>query len=71
VRKAAIGWGATNAQADWAGREADAQWEGKAACQEGKKKWAVAGPKVRMGRLVAGPVGLKVRKIIFQIKFDF
>jgi hypothetical protein len=41
---------------------------GKAAGREGKKKWAVAGPKVRMGQLHAGPVGPKVRKISFLNK---
>jgi hypothetical protein len=38
---------------------------GAAAGREGKQKWSVAGPKVRMGRLAAGPVGPKVRKILF------
>jgi hypothetical protein len=71
VKKAATGWGATDAQAGWAGRVAGAQWGGKAAGREGKKKWAVAGLKVWMGRLAAGPVGPKVRKILFRIKFDF
>jgi hypothetical protein len=36
-----------------------------------RKKRAAAGLKVRMGRLAAGPVGPKVRKILFRIKFDF
>jgi hypothetical protein len=62
VRKATTGWGTTDTHAGWAGREAEAQW---GAGQEGKKKWAVAGLKVRMGRLAAGPVGPKVRKILF------
>jgi hypothetical protein len=55
VWKAATGWGATDAQ------------DGR----EGKMKWAMVGPKVQMGRLAAGPVGPKVRKILFRIKFDF
>jgi hypothetical protein len=71
MRKAATGWGAIDAQASWVGQEAEAQWGGKAAGREGKKKWVVAGPEVRMGWLAAGPVGPKVRKILFRIKFDF
>jgi hypothetical protein len=42
VRKAATGWGTTDTWAGWASREAEAQW---------------GGANVRMGRLVAGPVG--------------
>jgi hypothetical protein len=38
---------------------------GEAAGRKGKNKWAVAGTKVRMGRLAARPVGPKVRKILF------
>jgi hypothetical protein len=30
-----------------------------------RKKWAMAGPKGRMGWLAAGPIGLKVRKNSF------
>jgi hypothetical protein len=32
---------------------------------EKKRQWAAAGPKGRMGRLVVGPIGPKVRKISF------
>jgi hypothetical protein len=32
---------------------------------EKKKKWATAGPKGRMSRLAAGPIGQKVRKKSF------
>jgi hypothetical protein len=57
-------------EVSWAGREAEAQWGGGDGQLERKKR-AAAGPKVRMGRLAAGPVGPKVRKILFRIKFDF
>jgi hypothetical protein len=49
VRKAATGWGATDAQAGWAGREAEAQWGRKTAGWEGNMKWTVAGPKPELG----------------------
>jgi hypothetical protein len=35
-------------------------WERK------KKKWATAGPKGRMGRLAAGPIGAKLKEKFFS-----
>jgi hypothetical protein len=58
-----VGWAE---RVSWAGREAEAQWgEGGGRPAEKEKKWAAAGPKGRMGRLAAGPIGPKVRKNSF------
>jgi hypothetical protein len=53
-------------EVSWADREAEAQWGGKKWPVEKKRKWAVAGPKGRMGRLAAGPIGLKVKEKFFS-----
>jgi hypothetical protein len=58
-------------EVSWASREAEAQWGWGGNGRLERKKRAAAGPKVRMGRLAVGPVGPKVRKILFRIKFDF
>jgi hypothetical protein len=49
----------------WAGREAEAQGGRGGDGWLERKKGAAAGPKVWTGRLAAGPVGPKVRKILF------
>jgi hypothetical protein len=53
--------------ADWAGREAKAQWgEGEQPDGEGKRKWAVAGPKIG-----AGPNSIIKPFLNFYLEFKF
>jgi hypothetical protein len=48
-------------------RPAEGHWAGGPMGQRGgERRWAAAGPKGRMGRLAAGPIGLKVMEKFFS-----
>jgi hypothetical protein len=72
VRKAATGWGATDAQAGWADREAEAQWGGGQSGQSRRKEEVGCG----WAESPDGPAGCwagwaESEEIFFRIKFDF